>query len=281
MFMFHPRERTGESWLAVGLFASCIVMGCGVDTYQERLNRTRDYYNVLDHIEANLAPKWSDGRIVDFIRVPRQFQAIPAPVPVKNEDGKEEMPPVDPRQPDFLNLVFPASTLAAAWEAPFDVPLSDGAIESRKAYIYVLSNYWMFIGEEGTDALKFTGTMIQLIGDALEEHLPQDKLENPEVELHPKPGGYFASASYSTFRFKPKPITLRESTVPYSFTVYARQNGNVQCLVLVALPENISSKEKLTERIPMMLEHFSFTRNEPRPGQSQTGPTQSSAPAGF
>jgi hypothetical protein len=198
---------------------------------------------------------------------------------VKNDEGKEEMPAVDPRQPDFLNLEFPTQELVGAWEAPFEVPV-DGGAEVRKAYIYVLGNYWMFTNEDPAEALKFTGIMIQRIGDSLDERLPQEKLENPEVKRCPKPGGYFPSNVYSEFQFKPKPIKLGETTVPYTFTAYARQNGNIQCMVLVALPVDVSSKEKLTERVTMMLEHFAFTRAEPKAGQSANAPAQP-GPQGF
>ena len=272
--------------LLSGLAAAlCLFVGCGADKYEQRLRESKKYYNELEQIELNLAPKWSDGRLIQEIRVPRQFQPIPAPQPIKHEDGTVEMPAVDPRQPDYLNLVFPRDQLIAAWEAPFEVALPDGTTDTRKGYIYVLSNYWMFIGENPNDALTFTSAIVQHVGTALEDHLPPEKIESPPAELHPKPGGYLPAASYNVFTFKPKPITLRsterETTVDYSFEMYEKKNQDIHAVVLVVLPANISSQEKLRERIPMMLDHFTITNVPPSPSADPNAATPASTPGAF
>ncbi len=283
MSLFYSQARASGT-LLFGCVLSLGIMGCGVDQYEIRLRQSKDYYNYLEKIEQNLAPKWSDGRIVEMIRVPKQFQPIPAPVPVKNEDGNEEIG-VDARQPDYMNLVFPTAELVGAWEAPFSVVVSDGTADTRKAYIYVLSNYWKFLGDDPAEALKFTDAMVQLVGDALEDHIPPDKLENPQTEPHPKRGGYLPESLYKVYTFQPKPIkhrsTERESTVNYTFSMYARQNANIQAIVLVVLPANTSSQEKLDERISMMLEHFLITKTEPKPAQGQSGGAAPANPTGF
>jgi hypothetical protein len=268
MSLFWWKARTGLA-LPLGVALVLGILGCGADQYETRLKESAKYYAFLEQIELNLAPKWSDNAAVEFIRVPKQFQPIPAPVPVKNEAGETEVPP-DVRQPDYLNLVFPSNQLIGAWEAPFNVDTSDGSTDVRKGYIYVLSNYWMFLGEDPSLALKFTGGIVQLVGDALDDHIPPDKLENPEIGYFPKRGQYMPEVAYSVFTYQPKPITLRnndrETTVNYTFTMYARQNGNVQAIVLVALPDRISSQEKLTDRVRMMLENFRVNKTEPRGG---------------
>ena len=279
----HSSARTRGA-LLFGCLLACGLPGCGADQYETRLKQSKDYYNYLERIEQNLAPKWSDGRVVETIRVPKQFQPIPAPVPVKHEDGTEELPAVDPRQPDYLNLLFPNQELIGAWEAPFNVAGADGKSDTRKGYIYVLSNYWKFLGGDPAEALKFIGHTVNLAGTALDDHIPPDKLESPAIELHPKKGRYLPETLYSVFTFHPKPITQRsterESTVNYTFTMYARKNVNIQAIVLVVLPDNIASQEKLVDRIPMMLEHFQITKTEPKPA-SQQGTTPSTGPAGF
>jgi hypothetical protein len=283
---FPPTSATCRRVLIVLCLVACgFVPGCGADKYEARLRESKKYYAELEMIELNLAPKWSDGRAVEKMRVPKQFQAIPAPQPVKKEDGTEEMPDVDPRQPDFLNLVFPSNQLIGAWEAPFEVALPDGTTDSRKAHIYVLSNYWMFLGEDPNLALKFTPEIVELVGAALDDPLPPEKIENPPSELHPRPGGYFPSGSYSVFTFKPKAITQRsterETTVNYTFEMFEKKNGDIQCIVLVVLPENISSHEKLRERIPMMLDHFAMASVPPRADASPNAPASGNAPAPF
>lgn len=274
-----------QSSCVMACFASLLlgILGCGAEQYESRLKQSRDYYNYLDRIEQNLGPKWSDGRVVEMFRAPKQFVQIPAPVPIKNEDGQEEMPAVDLRQPDYLNLLFPGAALIGAWEAPFAVSTADGSADTRNGYIYILSNYWQFLGEDPAEALKFTASMVQLVGDALEDHILPDKIENPPTELYPKPGGYLPAASYTVFDFHPKAITLRtserESTIDYTFRIYGKQNGNIQAIVLVVLPDKISAQEKLVERIPMMLEQLRITKVEPKPGSNKGGaPVQGNNP---
>lgn len=283
MSLFQWLSTARRMWLC-GCVLAMGAVGCGVDLYEQRLKQSKDYYNYLEKIELNLGPKWSDGRAVEMIRVPKQFQPIPAPVPVKNENGEDEYPAVDPRQPNYLNLLFPPAQLVGAWEAPFTVQVSDGSTDTRNGYIYVLSNYWMFLGEDPAIALTFAPAIVQLVGDALDDHIPPDKLTNPEVALHPKPGRYLPASSYSVFTFQPKPITLRtaerDTTVNYTFTMYMKQNGNIQAIVLVVLPDAISAQEKLVDRIPMMLENFNITKNEPKPSAASGGAAPSN-PAGF
>lgn len=271
----HSRRFVFMGLLAFGCF------GCGADQYQLRLKESAAYYKYLDNIEQNVAPKWFNG-IVESLRVPKQFVQIPAPVPVKKEDGTEELPAVDPRQPDFMNLVFPTAGLMGAWEAPFTVPLADGSTEVCKGYIYVLSNYWSFPGD---DALKFGDQMVQLVGDALEDPIPNDKLENPIIESHPKKGTYIPEATYSVFEFHPKAITLktaeREAKVNYTFTMYRKMNnGDIQGIILLAIPESVSSQEKIPERTAMMLDHFQITRTPPK-DKGASGPATTAPAAGF
>lgn len=269
----HVRTLTAVCGLTLAGF-----FGCGHETYELRLKQTKDYYTYLDKIESNLAGKWGDGRNILELRVPKQFVPIPPPQPIKREDGELEMPAVDPRQPDYLNINFPE--LLGAWEAPVEVSLADGSRETRKAYIYALSNYWLFIGENPNEAPNFTKTLNELVAAALE----QPPKEAPETEMHPKPGTYLPSASYDVYRYAPKAITQqvedRRTSVNYTFEIYERQNGDVQCPIVVVLPESIDPREKINERIPMMLEYVRPTKSIPKPGTNKNAPT-TSAPVAF
>ena len=166
-------------WMAavVGTLSLAGAAGCGYETYELRLKQSKDYYNYLEKVDANLAPKWGDGRGILEVRVPKQFVPIPSPQPIKREDGELEMPTVDPRQPDYVNLIFPE--LLGAWEAPVEITLADGGRETRKAYIYAVSNYWTLISENPGDAQFFTKSLTELIGAALE----QPPKETPETEM--------------------------------------------------------------------------------------------------
>jgi hypothetical protein len=279
-----PSART-----SVALLFGCLLIGgipgCGADQYETRLKQSKDYYNYLDRIEQNLAPKWSDNRVVDMIRVPIQFQPIPAPVPVKNENGEETLPPDDRNLDFFSDLTFNSQELIGAWQAPFSAVAKDGSTVTAKGYILLLSNYWEFLNDSG-EALKFIGAKVNQVGNALKDQIPQDKLEKPPKEPHPKRGRYLPEVWYDVYTFNPTVITLSDSEskpkqVNYTFTLYAQTNGNIQGIVLVVLPDNIPQQEKLVDRIPMMLEHFHITRSEPKPASQTGGAPAATTPAGF
>ncbi len=270
------RLQSRRVWMAAvaGAISLAGAVGCGYETYEQRLTKTKDYYNYLEKVEANLAPKWGDGRGILEVRVPKQFVPIQAPQPIKREDGELEMPAVDPRQPDYVNLIFPE--LLGAWEAPIEVSLADGGRETRKAYIYALSNYWLFIGEDPTEAPKFTKSLTELIGAALDDTATEEP-----PEMHPKPGTYLPTASYNVFRFKPKPITLqvedRRTSVNYIFEVYERQNGDIQVPLVVVMPEGVDLK--VNERIAMMLDYVTPTKKPPSQGANKSAPAGNAPPA--
>lgn len=269
------RSQSRRVWMATvaGVLSLAGAAGCGYETYELRLKQSKDYYTYLEKVDANLAPKWGDGRGILELRVPKQFVPIPPPQPIKREDGELEMPAVDPRQPDYVNLIFPE--LLGAWEAPVEVSLADGGRETRKAYIYAVSNYWTLISENPGDAQFFTKSLTELIGAALE----QPPKETPETEMHPKPGTYLPSASYNVFRFASKPITQQAGDVRtstnYVFEVYERLNGDIQCPLVVVMPEG--ADQKINERIAMMLDYVSPTKTPPRPGANKIAPA-SAAP---
>lgn len=277
------RSLSRSAWMVVLTGAVIVggVLGCGYETYELRLKQSKDYFAYLERVEANLAPVWSDQHGIIKVRVPKQFVSIPAPQPIKREDGTLEMPAVDPRQPDYLNLILPE--LTGAWEAPVEVTLPDGNRETRKAYIYAMSNYWQFIGENPSETPNFTRSAVELIGLSLEQTLPDEKKTAPETEMHPKPGTYVPSASYNVYRYQPKAITQqtedRRSSVNYTFEIYERQNGDVQVPIVVVLPEGIDPREKINERIPMMLESVVLTGTPPRPDAQKNAPA-STGPAG-
>jgi hypothetical protein len=87
------------------------------------------------------------------------------------------------------------------------------------------------------------------------------------------------------FEFHPKPIKLRvaerEATVNYTFTMYRKMNnGDIQGIILLAIPESVSSSEKIPERTAMMLDHFQITRTPPK-DKGGAGPATTTPAAGF
>lgn len=258
------RNTLNNLYARTSLLLVVLISGCGYAEYEFRLNESKKYYAYLDKIEQSLAPRWASPGNVLELRVPRQFNQIPAPPPPpKDDDGAEQ--PIDQRQPDYLKTNFKFPGLFGAWEAPFKVTSREG-VEERKGYIYALSNYWEFAGEHANDAPEFT--------NHLKEELAQ-KLRvaesDPRTETYPKVvPAYRPQLTYDVCSFKGKEI----DGVNYSFDVYSRTNGSVIGVIVVVLPEGMDSPQKLLERIPLMLETFVVTKTPPKAGANANQPVQ-------
>ncbi len=254
-----PRDFSKSSWVFGSAAAFLFVAGCGYAEYEARLAETKKYYAYLDKIEQSLSGRWSaPGNLMD-VRVPNQFMPIPPPQVIKEEDGTEKQPLVDPRQPDYLNLEFPQ--LHGAWEANFKVAKGGGATEDRKGYIYALSNYWELAGEHANDAGEFVNNLKVYLSEKL-----QVSVSDETTQVHPKVApAYQVQSTFDTFSFKGKNI----DGTNYTFEVYGKKIGSVIGVIVVALPEGIENAQKVNERIPMMLESFNFTSVPPKIGSDK------------
>ena len=261
-----------------GIVASAIVFicGCGYVDYEFRLNESKKYYAYLDKVEQHLAPKWVSSEAPVELRAPKQFTLIPPPQKIQREDGSVEEPAVDPRQPDYGNYYLKLPGLVGAWESRFSVLKPDGTREERKGYLYTLTNYWELVGDQAADSSKFVSNLQSLMAEKL-------GVPATDVRVEPQPAGYPAYvpvSSYDVCNFKHVDI----EGVFYNFEVYAKQNGSVFGVVVLVLPEGMESPQKLSERLPLMLGYFNFSKDPPRVGSSQNAPAGSpaaTAPAGF
>ncbi len=239
-----------------------LLTGCGLQTYENRLEETKRYYAYLEKIDSNLAPAWKEGPI-DELRVPMQFRPIRKPAPVKNEDGELEDDPIDPRQPNYISLELPG--LLGAWEAPFDIVL-DGKKQPRKGYIYVVSNYSMFNSELAGQAPDFMRTLLGTISDRLS--LPPVELSSGEREQYPKlkADAYTAQNTFDAYHFKSDELLV--DGVPYTIDVYTNLQKDMQVDVLLVLPVGIDAQAKMFERVPLMLERLKI---DPKKRPSRAG----------
>lgn len=250
-------------------FLGLIVLayGCGYSEYEARLNESKKYYAYLDKIEQSLAPKWTVAGNLMELRVPQQFTLIPPAQPIQKEDGTIEQPAIDPRQPDYLNLTFPE--LFGAWESTFQVGKGNGVTEDRKGYIYALSNYWELAGDHATDAGEFVNTLKAYLSEKLQVPVTEEA-----PQLHPKVmPAYQAQAAFDVCSFKGKEI----DGTNYTFEVYSKKLGSVIGVIVIVLPEGIENVQRVNERIPMMLESFTFTAIPPKAGSDKNGSPQGNA----
>lgn len=258
-----------RSGLSRGVYQSCLlavtgiaIAGCGLQNYEKRLEETSKYYSYLAKIDANLAPAWKEGP-VDELRVPLQFKPIRKPAPVKNAEGEMEDAPVDPRQPNYIALELPG--LLGAWEAPFD-KVTEGTKQTRKGYIYLVSNYSMFNSELASQAPDFLRTLLGTISDRLS--LPAVEPGKGEREQFPKvkADAYTTQNTFDVYRFNSDELLVDGEK--YTIDVYTQILKDTQIALLLVLPVGLDSSAKMMERTPLMLERFKV---DPKKKPSRSG----------
>lgn len=240
----------------VAAAALLVIIGCGYDTYEQRLSESVKYFQYVDKLNQNLARAYT-GNAVKQLRVPIQFRQIPAPPPQPLDDQGNAVgaPEADRRQPDYIRIEFPG--LEAAWEADFQVTV-DNMASSRKGYIYLTSNFAMFATPEAPQASQF----IQMVLDATTDGLrvPPERADGPHTAGRPFPNGrpqnelYFPLNTYDIFNLKPESLI---DNAQYTFDVYVIKNQDLSELklaVVVVLPVGIDSRANIADRVNLMLE---------------------------
>jgi hypothetical protein len=258
-----PRCRTDcrrACWgTVIACWVSLLTIGCGYQTYEQRLAESQKYFHYLQRIDSNLAAGVKD-EVFEEIRVPRQFVMVKKPVPFKNEAGEMVLPEIDPRQPDYAPLVLPG--LVATWESGFDVVV-DGQRTKRKGYIYALSNGSAFGSEDANAAADFTRNLLSTIAEKL--NLPAlDAGSDGVRETFPRSPMYTVPNDYYTYRFQAD--QLRIDGAPYTVELYVNQQKEIQAVLLMVLPVGIDASANLSERMNLMLEKLKVSdKRPPRP----------------
>lgn len=277
--------------------------GCGQKQYEKRVEETAALFARLETLDANLAGENRDGFVT--IRVPRQFREIPAPPPKpKPKPGEvvSDASEFDPRQPDFANIELPG--LRAAFESQVDTAVEGGAASKQKAYVYLLSNHTVAAakkpiaapGDKPVEEPKssspsmFSENVAGMLAEALQAEIKPGRHTNEWVrETHPRNvAALFPSGSESPFPVMTYSVGTLSSVVrdvPLEFSLYLHEQGQVQVLVIFAIPRDILPSEQLGLRRDLSLETLrirSTTVNQPAPAGAAraAGGGGAAAPAG-
>jgi len=295
-------------WSAVALvWAGAVVLGlvgCGQQQYEKRLDETKALFSRIELLDANLAGEFADG--VVKLRVPKQFRAIPAPPPrpaprptAPGEPAPEPEPVFDPRQPDFANIELPG--MRAAFRAEVGTAVEGGStVANHSAYLYVLSNHGLAplpvaAGGEASSATKsspaqFAEEVARLLAEALQTEVQPSRHSNEWVkESHPRnvtslfPAGSDNPFPQQNFYVGSLSGTVRD--IPTDFSLYLREQGSVQVLIIYAVPRDVLPAEQISQRRDLSLETVrvlaTSTTSAPAPGSGAPGAGGGAAPAAF
>lgn len=231
-----------------GVCGLCL-LGCGQQVYQERVKQTATFYAYVNKLNANVGAAWK-GSPIEEVRLPLQFREIRKPPATKDPDtGEMREPEIDPRQPDYVALKLPG--LVATWEAPFRV-LLDGAPATRKGYLYVTTNAFMYANADDSRlAPDFVKNMLSLMAEKL-AFQPLDPAVDLLRESYPRAAPFYTTQkNYDVFRLPPDALVI--DGAPYTIEIYVQHAGAVDVALIAVLPIGLESNENLAERLPMTL----------------------------
>ena len=270
----HPQRSGAPVFLL--LIATLILNGCGTETYEHRLNETAKYFAYVDLRDQALANNWSSPTV--NMRVPVEFDLISAPrmAPAANPEETEATDPepeptetVDPRQPDYIDLVLPG--LEGAWRVEVPVDLENETVD-LPAYLYVLSNHYLLKEKMMDEALEFHNEVNNQLAAAFDQFL---NMEEFRTEKYPKGKGYSEPKSFLVGNFEPE---TEINGVPYQLKLYLAESKNNKVVVLLVVPKNISRGSKLDEHMDYSLETVDIA--SPRRGGSGRRGGQKNSSAG-
>ncbi|QDV50556.1 hypothetical protein [Gimesia fumaroli] len=247
------------------VLATLMLNGCGAETYEQRLNETAQYFAYEDTRNQALSDTWSSPSV--SMRVPVEFKQISGPpaAPAASENSETEVPEpaptVDPRQPDYVDLVLPG--LEGAWRV--EVPVEyEKEIVDRPAYLYVLSNYSLLKEKNMDAALHFFEDLNNQIASTFNQFINN---EDFKIERYPEGKGYIEPKSFNVGKFKPEmPI----DGVPYQFQIFQVESGNNQLVILLVAPENITGRSQINEQMKYSLETVEFVSPQSGSGRSDS-----------
>lgn len=249
-----------------------LTVGCGQQLYEQRLAESAQYFAYVGKVDASVGPPWKNTPQnpgpVEAVRVPLQFKEIKKPAATKDPDTGEMIEPeVDPRQPDYVALEFPG--LVGSWDGVVRCTV-DGKTETRKSYLYLVTNAFMFTTAEETNrAPEFIRELLVLIGEKLGIQPPDPTTAQREQYPRAQPF-YVPQKTYDVYRM---PSAFLKDGVEYSLELYVQHNGPIDLGVVVATPMTIDPSEKLAERIPIMLETLKITAKPIGPAVKGAAPT--------
>jgi len=216
--------------------AVCLVAaaGCGLRTYQERLQRTQRLQDYLEILDAELAESpWQNEAF--RLRVPRQFGTAPEAEP--KSFSRDEAIPAGVRQ-----FVEKQSGVQAVWRGMVRVR---GQSDRWPAYIVLASNRDFTQGGRHAlkDATQFEERLVEAMFSACARTRPL-RADWPRREL-PDGQEFAVTRTYSVFTVPAGPAA--DGGAAYEIRAYSVNNGDHQFALLFLLPESTSEEDKLTE----------------------------------
>lgn len=234
----------------LALFGIALCLGCGAQSYEQRLGETAKYYEYRNRIDAALDQRAWLGSGVEF-RPLKGFNEIPAPA-----EGES-----DARQPSFLKQ--PLKGLIGAWQAELKVDIPNSDIATKPAWLLLCNNHQAWIERE-TNINIVPMNYLADFADQLafnfdfKRHTPTNPWTFTEERV-PKGIAYvpFKSFDYAT-------LDTQHDGITYDVVFYRYNVKDIQLALVVIAPQALDRREKVYDKMFLLMEHLTLSGDVPK-----------------
>ncbi|MBC7820437.1 MAG: hypothetical protein IAG10_26430 [Planctomycetaceae bacterium] len=261
---FNPDRRAFLAGLAG---TSLLAVGCGAETYENRLKETKTYFEYLEKVNAALGPKDTPFEGIE-IRVPKPFVQLLLPAPPA--EGKPAEPPPAPSD-DPTRLGYhpdvPLEGVIASWKATVRVEAPGSDWGEGVAYVHLLSNLSRWEERQADvdiDPLRYFADLINKLANAYNVQTetadapwPWIKIGSRDDERH---RGFSPYVAKRTVEY----IDIPPEDQPINAIFYKTEAKDVQFALLLIYPRNIDPSLHLESRIKHTLEWLKVPSQPPQ-----------------
>ncbi len=234
---------------------SLFAIGCGAETYKNRLTETQKYFEYLEKVNSALGSKVVPFEGVE-LRVPKPFEQILPPPPSK--DGEPEAQPLDPNE-DPTRLGYHPNVrldgLLASWRAKVDLePSGEGM-----AYLHLLSNLPRWVEKQTNndiEPLHYRTDLTNVLANAY----------NVQTETTDSAWPWEPIRSFSPYVGKKKveSISIPPEDQPINAIFFWMEVKDVHVGLVLIFPRAMDARLKLEDRLKHTLETLKVPTQPPQ-----------------
>ncbi len=244
--------------LGLAVLALVSALGCGAQTYEQRLAETARYFEYRERVDTALDSRpWQSSGIE--LRPPKGFSELPAPA-----EGEP-----DQRQPEFISKPLPG--LLGAWKTELQVDIPNSDTPTKPAWMFACSNHRLWLDRE---------TNINIVPSAYHADLNDVLADN---------FGFKRSNATAPWKFVEERVPKGVPYVPYKSFDYIVLDHNIdqlggvlydiilyryivkeiQLAIIVVAPQALDRRERLHDKMLLLMEQLSMSGEVPKSAQKK------------
>ncbi len=242
---------------------SLFAIGCGAESYKDRLAATQKYFEYLEKVNLALGSKVVPFEGVE-LRVPKPFEQILPPPPPK--DGEPEAQPLDPNE-DPARLGYHPNVrldgVLASWRAKIDLePSGEGM-----AYLHLLSNLPRWVEKQTNndiEPLHYRTDLTNVLANAYSVQAETTDVPWPWVRIGKGDDDRHRAFSPYVGKKTVDYIDIPPADQPINAIFYWMEVKDVHVGFVLIFPRAMDARLKLEDRLKHTLETLKVPSQPPQ-----------------